>query len=235
MKRTVDHSKKDGCCGHTPISQKNQNNWVNLTPFQEEILNTVSHVIFIIPCFVLTAQLVEHSQTQLQSRLSLLYGICGIFLYFISATYHSLSLFSTTRDTLILHYFHLADRFMIYIFIAASYMPWLLLQGDVAFGFKVAYLVWGLALSGVIYTIFFLGKSKKIELFLYLALGFGPSVFVMYQSWKGVGELILGGVIYAMGAVFYKIKVPGAHAIWHLFVAAGMWTHTHAIWINFYK
>ena len=95
-------------------------------------------------------------------------------------------------------------------------------------------MVWGLAASGVIYTIFFLGRSTNFELFLYLSLGFGPSVFVMYQSWVGVGEHLLRGLCYVVGVVFFKLEgvVPGAHAIWHLFVAAGMWTHTHDMWIH---
>ena len=177
------------------------------------------------------------SKSELQQNLSMLYGTCAVLLYTISATYHSLNLFDLTRHTLLHHYFHLADRFMIYVFIAASYMPWLLLQGDVQFGFHVAYFVWALALSGVVYTIFFLGRSTNFELFLYLALGFGPSVFVMYQSWKGVGELALGGACYAVGVVFFKMEgqIPAAHAVWHLFVAGGMWIHTHDMWINFYR
>ena len=210
-----------------------------VTPFQEELLNVLSHALFILPCIALTVELVQRSTSLLQFRISILYGTCAIFLYAISATYHFIHLLKLLKVnvSILEHPFHLADRFMIYIFIAASYMPWLLLQGDVGYGFKVAYFVWALALVGVVYTIFFLGWSTNFELFLYLALGFGPSLFVMYQSMQGLGELLAGGLLYVVGVVFFKMegRVPFAHAIWHLFVAAGMWTHTHAIWIHFYQ
>jgi len=240
MKRsTVDRTVEKNDEDKSKVEKKQGDNILTkVTPFQEEIFNVLSHAIFILPCIMLTVEMVERSTSMLQFRISILYGTCAIFLYTISATFHGILLLKLLKIEIAFleHGFHLADRFMIYIFIAASYMPWLLLQGDVEWGFKVAYFVWALALSGVIYTIFFLGWSTNFELFLYLALGFGPAIFVAQQSMMGFGEIVVGGLLYVVGVVFFKLegKVPFAHAIWHLFVAAGMWTHTHDVWIHFY-
>ena len=97
--RSVDNQKQDEPNSTTKPTQ--QIKLINLTPFQEEILNVISHAMFILPCCALTTELCQHSKSSLQLQLSQLYGVCGIFLYLISATYHSLNLFAFTRGTLL--------------------------------------------------------------------------------------------------------------------------------------
>ena len=49
-------------------------------------------------------------------------------------------------------------------------------------------------------------------------------------GWEGIGLIILGGIFYSIGVVFYKAdRIPFNHAIWHLFVLAGSITHYFAI------
>ncbi|KAM4716737.1 monocyte to macrophage differentiation factor 2a isoform 2-T2 [Anableps anableps] len=78
---------------------------------------------------------------------------------------------------------------------------------------------------------------KLGEMLGYLIMGAVPALVVLSMvDRSGVCELILGGVFYVVGVVFFKSDglVPFAHAIWHLFVAVGASIHYYAIWRYLY-
>lgn len=203
----------------------------------EQVCNSITHGISIIPAIVAVYMMLQNSSTQVHQLCALWYGISLIMLFTISTTYHVLSLVPSIKNSIWLRVFHLGDRFMIYIFIASSYMPWLLLQNFTDFGVQVAYGIWSAAIAGIVYSIFFHNKYKTLETAFYLCLGFLPAVPLAYKSLRGLLELAFGGLFYVLGVFFFKSdgNFPCAHSIWHLLGSVGAWTHHYAIWKHFYQ
>ncbi|XP_029294397.1 monocyte to macrophage differentiation factor 2a isoform X2 [Cottoperca gobio] len=134
-------------------------------------------------------------------------------------------------------HFHMCDRMAIYFFIAASYSPWLMLRELGPFSCHMRWLIWVMACVGSMYVFFFHERYKLVELFGYVAMGVVPALVILSMVERaGVCELAVGGVFYVVGVVFFKSDglVPFAHAIWHLFVAAGACIHYYAIWRYLY-
>lgn len=87
---------------------------------------------------------------------------------------------------------HRCDRAMIYIFIAASYFPWLNIEyfsdNDL---FSMRYVVWIMAIMGILYQQIFHEKYKMLETIFYVVMGIGPSVAILNVVSK-MFELLLG-------------------------------------------
>ncbi|KAF6032345.1 hypothetical protein EB796_009366 [Bugula neritina] len=125
---------------------------------------------------------------------------------------------------------HLGDRAIIYIFIAASYTPWMVLKKHNMN--EIVWLTWLATLFCVVYQFSFHDKFASLEICFYLALGICPSVFITEMHNKdGILEMALSGFIVISGIFFFKADgmIPFAHAIWHCFVAAGAAFHYYAI------
>jgi len=198
----------------------------------EQVANILTHGVSILPAISCVHDMLKRTgSSQLHHNVALLYGTSFVMLFTVSATFHLVALIPSLRYSTCRHIFHLGDRVMIYIFIASSYMPWLLLQGQPEFGFRVAYGVWTLALSGIIYSIFFHEKYKTLETVLYLCLGYLPALPLASMSHKGLWELFVGGLFYVVGIVFFKSdgRLPFAHSLWHLIGSIGTWTHHFAV------
>lgn len=149
-----------------------------------------------------------------------IYGSCLILLYLFSTLYHSL-IFTKARNV-----FQIFDHSSIFLLIAGSYTPYSLVAIGGAWGWILFGLVWGLAISGIIYYIFNRGKHVIFDTILYVAMGWliifsGP---YLYQRLTATGFWLLfaSGVAYTVGAVLYAMKgIPFIHVIWHLFVVLG--------------
>ncbi|CAB0035299.1 unnamed protein product [Trichogramma brassicae] len=134
---------------------------------------------------------------------------------------------------------HRCDRAMIYVFIAATYFPWLNhepFEGDVLMP-TMRILVWIMAAVGIIYQQIFHEQYKWLETTFYVIMGVGPSFAIVgIKEYDNIPELKWGGLAYLLGIVFFKAdgRIPCAHAIWHLFVAAGAGFHYHAILQHLY-
>ena len=127
------------------------------------------------------------------------------------------------------------DHCAIYLLIAGTYTPFLLVALDTPLAQGLMVVIWGLALAGVVFKLIFINRFKKVSLFTYLMLGW-LSLVVIYQLYlhlDGTGLLLLGlgGLIYSLGVIFYVAKrIPYNHAIWHLFVLGGSLCHFMAIY-----
>ncbi|XP_078807521.1 monocyte to macrophage differentiation factor 2a isoform X2 [Oryzias latipes] len=100
------------------------------------------------------------------------------------------------------------------------------------------WLIWVMAFVGSTYVFFFHERYKLVELLGYVAMGTVPALVILSMVERaGVCELAVGGVFYVVGVVFFKSDglIPFAHAIWHLFVAAGAAVHYYAIWRYLYS
>ncbi|CAB4007951.1 monocyte to macrophage differentiation factor-like [Paramuricea clavata] len=196
----------------------------------EQVANCFTHAVFIFPAMAGVALLSHLSKTTLHNFVAWLYGIGLVCLFTISSMFHAVCLsnkFYTLR-----WFLHLGDRFIIYGFIAASYMPWLLLQDVGYVGEAVTWLLWSAAVLGTIYTFVFYEKYKVIEIILYLVIGICPSFSLFFaRESKAVKELALGGAFYVLGVPLFKCdgRIPFAHALWHLFVVCGAACHFYAV------
>ena len=198
-----------------------------------EVLNATTHGIAALLSILGTIYLILKGVAQ-QSPLAIVsYSIYGtsLFLLFLNSTlYHS---FSFTRYKRL---FQKIDHSSIYLLIAGTYTPYLMLAISGWLGYAFLALIWALALAGIIFEISLIGKMPKLSTYLYLALGW-LSVFIIYPlahsiEMTGIGLLALGGVTYSLGTIFYRMKHnKWMHIIWHLFVIGGAVLMFYSIWL----
>ncbi|CAM1373752.1 Hemolysin-3 [Tenacibaculum litopenaei] len=191
----------------------------------EEKLNAWSHgvgaVLGIVGLFVLLANS-DHKPWSLFSIW--VYGVSMIVLFTASTLYHAVQ--SEARK----HLFRIVDHLSIYLLIAGTYTPVLLLLLLHSKGWTLFYGVWGIALVGIVLKLFFTGKFEVVSTLLYLVMGwlivFDFEALVNAIHPDGLALLIAGGIFYTVGIVFYAIKkIPYHHVIWHFFVLGGAACH----------
>jgi hemolysin III len=157
-----------------------------------------------------------------------IYGATLVLLYISSTLYHGF------RSPRVKALFRIFDHAAIYLLIAGTYTPFLLVTLRGAWGWSLFGVAWGVAILGVVQTSLALDKLKFVSLITYLALGWLIAVaFKPLLAALPIGALIwlaAGGLCYTLGVVFYVGKrIPLNHAIWHLFVLAGSICHFFAI------
>jgi hemolysin III len=156
------------------------------------------------------------------------YGATLILLYLSSCFYHGF-----TRPDL-KRLFRVFDHAAIYLLIAGTYTPFLLVTLRGVWGWSLFGIIWGLAAIGVVTTILFMDRLKILSVAAYLGMGwivvFAIKPLVSLLPLGGMVWLTIGGVFYTLGVVFYVWKrLPFNHAIWHLFVLGGSISHFVAI------
>jgi hemolysin III len=163
-----------------------------------------------------------------------IYGITMILLYSASAAYH----LSKGSERKILRLRSL-DHAAIYLLIAGTYTPvfYSLLSGRSRLWMLI--IVWGLALLGAIYKLFFLRDPGYLSLLCYVILGSAgvialPQAITRFPPGTGI-YVLTGGVLYIIGVIVYGMRKPnfnrhfGHHEIWHLLVLGGNALHFIAI------
>ncbi|MGL5224809.1 MAG: PAQR family membrane homeostasis protein TrhA [Aeromonas sp.] len=157
------------------------------------------------------------------------YGASLVLLYLASTLYHSMAQGPASRRCKVF------DHCAIYLLIAGTYTPFLLVALDTPLAKALMVVIWSLALMGVLFKLLFINRFKRLSLVTYLMLGW-LSLVVIYQLYihlasGGLLLLGLGGLIYSLGVIFYVAKqIPYNHAIWHLFVLGGSGCHFVAIY-----
>ncbi|MFD1851461.1 PAQR family membrane homeostasis protein TrhA [Oceanobacillus bengalensis] len=126
--------------------------------------------------------------------------------------------------------FEIFDHSSIYLFIAGSYTPFTLIVIQGALGWTLFGIVWGLAVAGIVFKSFFVKKYLFTSTILYVAMGWlitiGWKQIVANLHPDGVVLLVVGGLCYTIGAIFYVWRAfKYHHAVWHLFVLAGTIAH----------
>ena len=156
------------------------------------------------------------------------FGLTLVMLYTMSTLYHSFYVPELKR------LFKLLDHVAIYLLIAGTYTPFMLIGLRDGNGFLILGIVWGLAVAGILSEIFLHGRMVKIgQLIIYLGMGWAVSFdFASVEaaiSPAGVFFLVAGGIAYTAGVVFYVLdalkRLTHAHGIWHFFVLAGSICH----------
>lgn len=157
-----------------------------------------------------------------------IYGGTLVILYLNSTLYHSLA--KTKAEKV----FQILDHSSIYLLIAGTYTPFTLITLRGPLGWTIFGIIWGLAVLGVVFKVFSAGRLKLLSTFIYLLMGW-LIVFALGRILKtlpggGVAFLIIGGVLYTLGTIFYIFKkIPYFHFVWHLFVLAASIMHFFAI------
>ena len=192
----------------------------------EERLNAFSHGIGAILGVVgLVFLLLENTHKTDFSTISLVvYGLSIIVLFTASTIYHSVV------EPKLKHKFRILDHVSIYLLIAGTYTPVLLITLLQSKGLFLLALVWGIALIGIILKLFYTGKFNTISTLLYLVMGW--LIVLDFEALKtiiepnGIYLLFAGGFFYTVGIIFYAVnKIPFNHVIWHFFVLAGAISH----------
>lgn len=199
--------------------------------FREEVANAVSHGVGLVLALAAVPVLVALAAVEGSALHVVGFGVYGLSLvgvYASSTAYHAV------RRPRVKRWLLVVDHAAIYLLIAGTYTPVLLLAVGGRFGWTMLALVWALALGGVVFKLFFAGRYKRVSLATYLGLGWlavfaiGPLLESMPTA--GVLWIAAGGLCYSAGVIFFAWeKLAYNHAIWHGFVMAGSACHFAAI------
>jgi hemolysin III len=149
-----------------------------------------------------------------------IYGTTLVLLYIASTLYHSLQ--GNAKNV-----FQKLDHFAIYLLIAGTYTPFALITLGKIWGWAILGIVWGLAVLGIILELSLKRSNRLIPLIIYLTMGWLIIVaikpFIQALGMAGFGWVLLGGLAYTFGVIFYVYdeRFQHFHGIWHLFVLAG--------------
>lgn len=158
------------------------------------------------------------------------YGVSLLLLYVSSTLYHSARHLPTKARLKIF------DHCMIFVLIAGTYTPFTLTGLRGPWGWTLLGLVWGLAVAGIIFKLYFTGRFKWLSTAIYIGMGWLIVVAIeplqRTVPASAVYWLFLGGAAYTLGTIFYMSRRQYAHAIWHAFVLAGSACHYVAVMIQ---
>ena len=183
----------------------------------EELINSISHgvgCLLSIAAFVLC---IIKANTPLKLFAIMFYGISSIILYLTSCLYHSFKPNNAKRI------FRIIDHCSIYLLIAGTYTPLVLLILPMPLGWWMFGLVWALATIGIMINSIDLKKFRVISMILYLVMGWCIlfSIDKLWQNMNHLGILLIfiGGIIYTVGAILYGIgkKRKYMHSTFHIF------------------
>lgn len=196
----------------------------------EEIANALSHGLGCLLAIASLPILVYHAAPRGAADVvgASLFAGTAILLYMVSALYHALPAGRAKA------WFNRLDHAAIYLFIAGSYMPFLLgvLRG--AWGWALFGVVWGAAALGIAAKLFDRLRHPLWSTGLYVAMGWVALVaaapLTERMSAAGLAWLVAGGLAYTAGAVVFLFdsKLRYAHFVWHLFVLGGSTCHFFA-------
>ena len=200
---------------------------------KEEKFNVISHALgFFLALF--GSFLLFRKAIILESHLHFwsyfIYAASWVLLYAASTLYHNEK--NEQRRIRL----NILDHSAIYLSIAGTYIPVMMIGIGGKWGWSIAISVGSIALIGVIFKIFFTGRFRLASTISYVMMG--SLIFVAIKpliesvSHQGLLYLLIGNLLYVIGAVFYSIrKIPFGHAIFHVFVLAASVFHFLAIYV----
>ena len=198
----------------------------------EEKINFVSHALGALLAIIAGVLLIyKGSYLPLGQWFGLwIYAISLVLLFTASSLYHYSE--SPERRS----WFKKLDHTAIYYLIAGTYTPFLSIAIPTAKAQYLLVALWIIALIGTLFKLVFIHHFQKISLFAYLVMGWLALLVIddmkTYLSDQSLSLLIIGGLSYTIGALFYALKkVRYTHAIWHIFVLIGAGSHFLSIYL----
>lgn len=194
---------------------------------REEIWSALTHgfgLVISIPALIV---LIVQSSTTLQTTTVSIFGASLILLFLASTLLHSMPFKYK-------YIFAKLDHSAIYILIAGTYTPFLLLAVGGKLGLVLLITIWTLAIIGVFVKFFFFTTFEKLSTFAYIAMGwliiFAAKPVYLHLGFEGFMILVSGGLWFTVGTIFYAWRsLPYNHAIWHLFVIMGCVTMYYCV------
>ncbi|MBP6178645.1 MAG: hemolysin III family protein [Anaerolineales bacterium] len=163
------------------------------------------------------------------------YGVSLIFLFSASATYHMVQV----KDKA-LEIFRKVDHAAIYVLIAGTYTPFCVNAFEGFWKWGMLSIIWSLAVIGIVIKVFFIRAPRWLNAGIYLVMGWlsvtaAGQMLAALPAWV-LTWMIIGGVIYTLGAIVYITKIfnfkPGVfgfHEVWHIFVLLAAAAHFVAV------
>lgn len=197
----------------------------------EEIFNSVSHGTGGLLAIAGTVVLIVLSAVRADAWAvvsACIYGASLIILYTMSTLYHAIT------NERAKGFFRIMDHNTIFFLIAGTYTPFTLVTLRGKTGWILFSVVWGAAILGIVLNSIDLEKFKKISLLCYVMMGwviiFAIKPMINSLSAVSLIFLLLGGIFYTVGIIFYVIKkVRYFHSVWHLFTIAGSVFHYFSV------
>ena len=159
-----------------------------------------------------------------------IFGASLVILYTMSTLYHALANEKAKKV------FRIFDHATIFLLIAGTYTPYLLVSMRGQTGWILFFVLWGLTAVGITFDSIMLDKFRKIEMLLYVGMGWciiiASGTLVASLAKGGLVLLFTGGVFYTVGIIFYALKkIRYMHSIWHFFVLAGSIFHYFSVYL----
>lgn len=194
---------------------------------REEIANAITHGLGVLLSVAVTSILLVFAVwkgTAVHIVSFAVFGGTMLTLYSASTLVHAFPK-GRVKDL-----FEIMDHAAIYLFIAGTYTPIVLIVVGGGLGWTLFGVVWGLAIFGVVFKVFFTKKFVVLSTLGYVAMGwlitFAFQDISANMPPAGIELLVAGGIIYTLGSIFYVWRsFPFHHAVWHLFVLAGSVMH----------
>ena len=201
---------------------------------EEELLNVISHgtgMFLSIAALLLLVVYASINLTVWHIVSFSIYGASLVILYSASTIYHA-----SKKPSLRLK-LNVLDHSSIYVLIAGTYTPFLLVTLRGPWGWSLFGVIWACALAGIILKLFYTGRYDKLSTTAYVIMGWLVlvAVYPLIQNLAlgGLLWLLGGGIFYTVGAVIYlQHSIRFNHAIFHIFVLLG--SISHFISIFFY-
>ena len=194
----------------------------------EEWFNSISHGVTALAAILGLVFLIILGVSSLKDFTlfsSIVYGLSLVSLYTFSTFYHGL------RHGKAKNVFHILDHCGIYLLIAGSYTPVLLVSIGGTTGWVLFAIQWAFAAVGIVIKVFYTGKYDLISTLMYAVMG-----WMIVIRWQDLVDaipspalmlLLAGGISYTAGIVFYLLdtRMKYLHFVWHLFVMTGSVLH----------
>lgn len=194
-------------------------------PVEEESWNTITHFIGLLLSIVGISYLIfTNNNLPILSFVGVVFFGFGLISVYLSSTlYHFVS------QPILKEKLRIFDHISIYYLIAGSYAPVCLITLLDQSGIYILVSVCFIAILGTFFKFFYIGKFEKLSLTLYLLMGWLiiidiRSLFEILEL-NAIILLILSGLSYTLGTIFYSSKKKYAHTIWHFFVLFGSAFH----------
>lgn len=195
-----------------------------------EKLNSITHLVGAVLALVgfgaLLAVSIEEKNPKLIFGFTI-FGVTMVILYTMSTLYHSF------QPPKLKNIFQKLDHVAIYLLIAGTYTPYMLVSLGDGNGPMLLGIVWSLAMLGILIDFISPRRIEIVQITIYLIMGWLCTLdFSSLQAAipeAGIVFLVFGGISYTTGIFFYVLddmkKLRHAHGIWHLFVLSGSISH----------
>ena len=192
----------------------------------EEVINSITHgfglILSIAGLFILLYYNNPNNDIWRSVGFSI-YGVSLILLYLSSTLYHS------SRDSRLKKIFKRFDHSAIFLLIAGTYTPIVLIAMRDTWVIYLFILIWIMTVFGISGEFLFTKKFKSLEFIMYIAMGWMALIAIkplLTLPSESFFWILMGGFIYSIGVIFYKWdSLQFNHAIWHLFVLGGSISH----------